>query len=557
MRELRPESPDPTLDQLLDRAAGFPAAGLRFVDRRDREEWVSWARIRDGAVPVAAALSHLGVGPGDRVALVHSTGREFFHAFFGALLAAAVPVPLAAPVRLGRLDEYHRRTAAMLAAAGARWVLTARRLGPLLAPSVAAAGARCVDPGELAASARGTPRRRVDPAALALVQFSSGTTVDPRPVALSHRALVAQARILNGFWPDRDGLRHSGVSWLPLHHDMGLIGCVLPALERPGVLTLLAPEVFVARPAKWLRALSRYRATISAAPNFAYALCAEKIRDHELDGVDLGAWMVALTGAEQVAPEVLRRFQARFAPWGFRPEALTPVYGLAEASLAVTFSDLGRPFNARRFDRQGLAAGHARPQPDGVELVAVGTPVPGFAVRIADDDGASLPERRVGRVLARGPSLMAGYLGQPAATARALSGGWLDTGDLGFLDGGELFLTGRAKDVVILRGRNHSPLEIERALAGVAGVRDGAAVAVSCLAEGAATEELLLFVERARAGGGDLAALSQACAEAVLGATGLAVAAVQVLDPGTLPRTTSGKLRRRETLRRHLEGTLP
>lgn len=548
-------TPDPTLDQLLDRAADFPAAGLRFVDRREGEEWASWSQIRDAARPVAAALSGLGVRPGDRVALVYPTGRDFFHAFFGVVLAGAVPVPLEAPVRLGRRDEYHRRTAAMLAAAGARWVLTTGRLRALLAPTVAAAGTRCLDLSELPASSGSSPRRPADPAALALVQFSSGTTVDPKPVALSHRALVAQARILNGFWPDRDGFHHSGVSWLPLHHDMGLIGCVLPALERPGVLTLLAPEVFVARPAKWLRALSRYRGTISAAPSFAYALCTEKIRDHELDGMDLGAWRIALTGAEPVAPEVLRRFQARFASWGFRPEALTPVYGLAEASLAVTFSDLARPFHARRFDRQGLAAGDARPDPGGLELVAVGRPVPGFEVRIADADGRFLPERRVGRVLTRGPSLMTGYLGQDAATARVLADGWLDTGDLGFLDAGELFLTGRAKDVVILRGRNHSPEDIERAAAGVAGVRDGAAVAVSYLPEDAAAEKLLVFVERARRAG-DLAALPRVCAEAVLAATGLAAGEVHVLEPGTLPRTTSGKLRRHETLRRYLDGRL-
>jgi acyl-CoA synthetase (AMP-forming)/AMP-acid ligase II len=388
-----------------------------------------------------------------------------------------------------------------------------------------------------------------------MVQFSSGTTFDPKPVALTHRAVVAQARILNGYWPDTAEVRHSGVSWLPLYHDMGLIGAVFPALERPGVITLLAPEHFVARPASWLRALSRYRATISAAPGFAYRLATEKVRDEELAGVDLGAWSVALAGAEPIVPAVLRRFQERFARWGLRPEALTPVYGLAEASLAVTFCDLDRPFATRRYDRGELSRGRVRLDPDGIELPSLGRPVPGFEVRIATEEGGPPDAARIGHVHVRGPSLMAGYLDLPEATARAFRDGWLDTGDLGFLFAGELYLTGRAKDVVILRGKNHSPLEIEQAVDGVAGVRRGGAVAVSHLPEGADREVLLVFVERA--GESDrVDELPRACTEAVLGATGLSVDQVHVLERGALPRTSSGKLRRAETLRRHLAGEL-
>ena len=218
--------------------------------------------------------------------------------------------------------------------------------------------------------------------------FSSlGTTVDPKPVALSQRAVMAQVAALDSFWPQSSGIEQSGVTWLPLYHDMGLIGCVCAAVTHPGTLTLLGPEVFVARPALWLRALSRYRATISVAPNFAYGLCTAKVRDEDLAGVDLSAWRVALNGAEAVAPSVLRAFCERFAHWGFRREALTPVYGLSEAALAVTFSGLFEPFTARSFERAGLGEGVAREEASGRELVSVGRPLPGFALRIANQSG--------------------------------------------------------------------------------------------------------------------------------------------------------------------------
>lgn len=547
-----------TLLDDLERVGPQSEGGLRFVDRTERASWLSWAEVRDRALAVRGGLQALGIGRGERVALVFPTGPEFFDAFFGALLAGAVPVPLYPPVRLGRLDEYLHRTARMLEASGARLVLADGRVRRLLGQAVAAArpslGCHSLDelPRETGKAVT------VEPSDLALVQFSSGTTFDPKPVALSHRAVVAQTEALNGFWRDTAELRHSCVSWLPLYHDMGLIGCVLPALSRDASLTLLGPELFVARPALWLRALSRYRGTISPAPNFAYGLCLTKVSDDEMEGVDLSGWRTALNGAEAVAPSVLRAFVERFARWGFRPEALTPVYGLSEAALAVTFSDLARPFRGACFDRDALSSENkARPKADGREIVSVGRPLPGFRIRILDADGNELPERAVGRVWVAGPSLMDGYLGHPEATARALRDGWLDTGDLGFLMDGELWLTGRAKDVVILRGRNYAPEEIERAVEGVPGARTGCAIAASWLPEGAPGEVLALFVEASRqATPAERTALPAACREAVLGATGLSVDRVEVLAPGTLPRTSSGKLRRQEALRLYLAGEL-
>jgi acyl-CoA synthetase (AMP-forming)/AMP-acid ligase II len=630
-----------TINDYLMRAGRLPDGGLRLLDRAEQARWVGWDEVRARALAVCGGLLALGVQRGDRVALVFPTGLDFFSAFFGTLLAGAVPAPLYPPVRLGRLREYFARTTRMLEIAAARVVLADARIERLLGEPVAAARPRygCLTLADLPGAAAPAQPVRVRPDELALVQFSSGTTVAPKAVALSHRAVVAQTEILSGFWRDEEGLRHSCASWLPLYHDMGLIGCVFPALARDATLTLLPPELFVARPALWLRAIARYRATISPAPNFGYSLCLTRVADADLEGVDLSCWRAALNGAEPVAPAVLQAFAERFARWGFSPAALTPVYGLSEAALAVTFSELERPYRSGWFDREALsrerlarpvpahggspsapgghrppghpgepgerverARGEGDPAGDGaerdgdpvaaggergwdpvarraggrdgdpqaagperatrgadcgVEIVSVGRPVPGFRLAVRDPQGRDLPPGRVGRLWIRGPSLMEGYLGDPEGTARALRDGWLDTGDLGFVDQGELFLTGRAKDLIILRGRNHSPAEIEQAVDAVSGVRAGCAVAVSWLPEGAAGEVLALFVERARgATPAQLAELPDACGKAVLAATGLAVDRLEVLAPGTLPRTSSGKLRRSEALRLYREGGL-
>lgn len=554
MVESRPQ----TLPEALAHAAEVNLGGLRFLDRSERETMLGWPEIRRRARIVAAGLQALGIERGECVGLIFPTGPEFIAAFFGCHLAGAVPVPLYPPVRFGRLAEYHRQTSTMLRAADARLVLADRLVRRVLGETVELAGLElgCRTLGDLPTAE--LRKVRIEPSDLGLVQFSSGTTVDPKPVALSHRALLAQTRILNRLWPEVSDERPTGVTWLPLYHDMGLIGCILPALDLPSEMTLIGPEVFVARPAIWLRALSRYRAMISPAPNFAYGLCTTKVRDEEMDGVDLSHWRVALNGAEPVAPGVLRAFQERFARWGFRPEALTPVYGLSEAALAVTFSELGRPFTARRFDRDELASrGVGRESDAGLELVSVGKPVPEFAIELRSATGDRLPEGAVGRVWARGPSLMEGYLGRPEATAAALREGWLDTGDLGFLCRGELYLTGRAKDVLILRGRNYAPEGVEHAADGLPGARLGCVVAASWMPEGAETEHLALFLEHAKEASPDeMARLPEAARAAVLATTGLNVDEVVVLAAGTLPRTSSGKLRRAETLRRHLDSTL-
>jgi fatty-acyl-CoA synthase len=547
-----------TLLDYFATAGQRPDGGVRFVERDESEQWCSWSELCERAERVAGGLQDMGIAEGESVALVFPTGPSFVIALLAVLRAGAVPVPLYPPVRLGRLAQYLERTGRMIAAAKARLVLADGQVKRVLGEAIASArpelGCRTLEtipkrtPSAVAVSAD----------ALGLIQFSSGTTVEPKPVGLSHRALVAQVDTLSASFQDRDDDRHSCVSWLPLYHDMGLIGCLLTPLARDAQVTLIGPELFVARPAIWLRALSRHRGTISAAPNFGYSFCVQRIKDDELDGVDLSAWEVALSGAEMVVPGVARAFVERFRRWGFSETALTPVYGLSEATLGVTFAPLHRRLRSAFFDRDVLAtSGLAVPRPDGREIVSVGKPLPGFVLSIRDGLGQELQTGQVGRVWVTGPSLMDGYVGDPIATARVLKDGWLDTGDLGFVWEGELHLTGRAKDVLLVRGRNHSPEEVERAVNGIKGVRMGCVAAVSWLPERADGEVLALFVERGPgASSAEVAALPEECRGAVLRASGLALDEVVVLAPGTLPRTSSGKLRRAEALRLYLRGEL-
>jgi len=544
-----------SLNEALERAAVSGRPGLTFVAADETETSLGWDAVRERAAAVAGALVSLGVRPGERVALVLPTGPDFMDAFFGTLLAGAVPVPLYPPVRLGRLPEYPLATARMLRLSGAVALLSDGRVGRLLGEAVRRAGPRLGlrNVAGLREAGAGPVAREGDPGALAVVQFSSGSTVDPKPVALSHRAVLAQTDALRALMPDdTPDDPQLGVSWLPLYHDMGLIGCLLSALTYPGPLVLLGPEVFLGRPALWLRALSRHRGTMSVAPSFAYAVSARRVKDAEMEGVDLSRWRLALNGAEQISAEAARRFSERFSRWGFRPAALMPVYGLAEAALCVTFSPPRAPLRSVALDPVELArAGRVRP--GGRVLASVGMPMPGVSVEIRDESGTVVGEGVVGRIFAHGPSVMDEYLGQPEATRAVLDGGWLDTGDLGFVQDGELVVCGRAKDVVVLRGANHAPQEFEDALDGVPGVRLGCAVALGFVPPGGDGEELLLLAETTAEAGSDLAdRIRAAGAER----TGMRPHTVQLLSPGTLPRTSSGKLRRSEALRRWTTGTL-
>ena len=540
-----------TLNEMLAVAAQS-GASLFFVNRKEQDHEVPMARIRERARLIAADLRGRGVRKGDRIALVLPTCPEFVECFFGVLYAGAVPVPLYPPVRLGRLEEYHRKTVAMLAAVDAALVVTDERIRRFLGVAVDISAPRfgCVT----ASSLGGTTSVEMEVADddVALIQFSSGTTNDPKPVALTHANLLSNLAAIERYLADEGAPNRVGVTWLPLYHDMGLIGNLLSAFYVPAKLVLLPPELFVAVPAAWLRAISRHRGTVTAAPNFAFGLCLKRIRDEELDGVDLSSWRVSLNGAEAVTAAGQRRFDERFGRWGLRASALTPCYGMAEASLGVTFKPAGTSFRTLGVDAEKLALDGVV-EPGAKELVSVGRPLAGVEVEIRDAAGVSLPPGRVGHVVVRGPSVMVGYLGRTDLTDQALHDGWLDSGDLGFIHDGELFLCGRHKDIIIVRGANHAPEEFEAALDGLQGVRTGCAVAVGFIPTGEDDEALAMLVETAS----DAApTLAHDVASRVEERTRIRPAHVELLAPGTLPRTSSGKLRRREARTQWLAGTL-
>lgn len=542
---------DTTLFGLMQKAAteSSEGAGYRYLDRRENETFRTFSELANRAGRIAAGMARCGVSAGDTVAIVLPTTPQFTDVFFACSCLGAIPVPLYPPVRLGRLDEYFERTARMLRAVEAKMLVTDARAGKLMGSVVARyrpeAGVHRAD-DLLADSPLSVNEPRPDD--IAMVQFSSGTTGHPKPVALTHRQVLSNASVILDITPDDGDFHPSGVSWLPLYHDMGLIGCVMPAMLYGAELTLIPPEAFLAKPALWLRAIGRYRALISPAPNFAYALATERIEDVELEGVDLSCWRYALNGAEPVMPSTMRAFIDRFEPWGLRPESLTPVYGLSEAALAVTFAEADRPFQTAVLDRDELGQGRVKPTDMGVELTSVGRPLRGFDVQIRSPERGVLAECLVGDVWVSGPSVMERYLdGSPAPK----DGDWLDTGDCGFLLNGELYITGRRKDVIVVRGQNHSPQSFEAALDGLHGVRTGCSAAVSSIGEDG--ERVFVFVETR---GEAPAELAEQCRAAVKAATGVDPDLVVPLAGGTLPRTSSGKIRRTEALLRWETGTL-
>ena len=533
-------------------AAAQTELSLFFVNPKEEEHEVPMARVRTQALAIAADLLARGVRKGDRVALVLPTCAEFVECFFGVLCAGAIPVPLYPPVRLGKFEEYHQRTAAMLQSVDATMVVSNERIRRFLGVAVQRAAPRlgCVTASDLG----GVDAYETNVAAddVALIQFSSGTTHDPKPVALTHSNLLSNLAAIASYLADEGTVDPVGVTWLPLYHDMGLIGNLLSAFYAPLRLVLLPPELFVTTPATWLRAISRHRGTYSAAPNFAFGLCVNRIRDDELDGVDLSSWSLCLNGAEAVSAPLQRRFSERFGRWGFDGSSLTPCYGMAEASLAVTFKPVGTSFKTIEVEPNTIAsAGIVKPGTK--ELVSVGRPLAGVDVEIRDDHSRDVAPGRVGRVFVRGPSVMSGYFGRADLTDEVLNHGWLNTGDLGFIHGGELFVCGRHKDTVIIRGANHSPHDFEAALDGLPGVRTGCAVAVGFVPVGADEEALAMLVETTPDAP---PSLRSDVVSRVWERTGILAAHVELLTPGTLPRTSSGKLRRREARAQWLAGKL-
>ena len=550
-------SPSTIVDALL-RLESCTRLGARFAPATGEHKFHPYAEILRRAQSAAAVLQAEGLEPGDRVAVILPTSVEFFDAFLGVQLAGGIPVALYPPFRLGKLDEYFARVRRMLGKIGARVLITESRIKRLLGPAVVGVESlrRVMDAKDLQGG--GNWRQpEIDPAQPAFLQFSSGSTVEPKAVMVSHTNLLANLDMMKRWlvYKDESELDRGAVCWLPLYHDMGLVGCLYQGLYYPATVTYLGPETFLARPASWLQTMSKYRAVISPAPNFAYGYCASKIRDNEMEGVDLSGWRAALNGAEPIDAHDIERFCERFARCGFRREAMTPVYGLAEAGLGVSFSSLEDAPQFTEFDRLALSAERLARPGAGRKLVSVGRPLAGLEISIRDDEDRPVPAGAVGRILVRGASITPGYYDDPELTARTIRNGWLDTGDLGFFHADNLHIAGRVKDIIILRGRNYAPQEFEELLAEVNGVRRGAAVAVGSVVDGAG-EQLFILAEKDSRSDRPEDEIEADIKSKILAGVSLIPHHVEILRPGTLPRTSSGKLRRSEALRQFLAGEL-
>ena len=522
---------------------------------------LSYAELANAAKAVAAGLIARDVEPGDRIALMLPTGTDFFAAFFGVLYAGAVPVPIYPPMQLTQIEEYARRQAGILRNAGARILITVPeglRLGSILRSLVTT-----IDSVESVASLSKSPAvarlpNMQNPAATALIQYTSGSTGDPKGVVLSHANLLANIRAI-GRAIDASSADVM-VSWLPLYHDMGLIGAWLGSLYFGAPFYVMSPVAFLARPQSWLWAIHRYRGTISAAPNFAFEMCLSKIDDAALAGLDLSSLRLVANGAEPVSIPTLRRFTERFRPYGFRPEAMAPVYGLAENAVAVALPRPGRPPVIDRISRKALSssgvAESAADSVDAMEVVGCGQPVPDHEVRVVDDVGRALGERREGRLEFRGPSATSGYFQNEAKTRELFHDDWLDTGDRGYLAGGQVFITGRVKDIVIRAGQHIYPHEVEDAVGDIAGIRRGAVAMFGVADPGSGTERIVVLAETDVVEAGAREALRAQAREATVDAVGMAPDDIVLVKPGTVPKTQSGKIRRAAAKELYLKGHL-
>jgi 1-acyl-sn-glycerol-3-phosphate acyltransferase len=553
------------------------------TDGQERSFTLTFGELYAAGQRCAAELARRGVPAGGRVALMLPTSRAFFVSYAGILLAGAIPVPIYPPFRADRIEEYAARQSAILNNAEVCLLLTFRRaeaVAKLLRPRVrsltgvadaeklieAADKAPPPSPGALPLHLSGSRARKSSD--LALLQYTSGSTGDPKGVMLTHANLLANIRAVGE--AVQLGPGDVGVSWLPLYHDMGLIGAWLTLLHFGVPLAVMSPLAFLTRPERWLQAFHKHRGTIAAAPNFAYELCVRKIADKDIQGVDLSSWRAALNGAEPVNPETLERFANRFAGHGFRREAQLPVYGLAEASLAVTVPPLGRGPLIDRVERETFAA-RGRAVPAGPEdetaiaFVSSGRPIPRHEVRIVDDSGMEVAERTEGFLWFRGPSATSGYYRNVAATEAVLPLGpasgegeyaWLNSGDRAYCAEGEIYVTGRVKDIIIKGGRNLYPHEVEELAARAEGIRKGCIVAFGLKDEASGTEKLVVVAETRERDAARRGVIAAAMMELVSQGLGLPPDRVELIPPGSIPKTSSGKLRREETKQLYLAGTL-
>jgi 1-acyl-sn-glycerol-3-phosphate acyltransferase len=522
---------------------------IHLYDRDEAVEQITYAGLHQGAEKVASALLDMGLLPGQSVAIMLPTSVDYFYSFMGILLAGGIPVPLYPPARLTQIEDHLRRHLDILNNAQVQYLITipeAQAIARLLKSQVASLR-KVVGVGRLATveSSRSWPRSKATD--IAFLQYTSGSTGTPKGVVLTHANLLANIRtMVKTFKADSTD---TFVSWLPLYHDMGLIGAWLSSLYCAIPLILMSPLAFLSRPSRWLWAIHKHRGSISAGPNFAYEYCLAKIDDTEIEGLDLSSWRLAVNGAEQVSPATIRRFQQRFGPYNLRAEAMTPSYGLAETSVGLAFSAWDQPPKLDRiqkdlFMRTRRAVPAAADDPGPLTFVSCGQPLEAHQIQIVDAAGREAPEREEGRLLFNGPSCTSGYFRNPHGTAALFHGDWLDSGDLAYIAEGEVYLTGRFKDIIIRAGRNIYPAHLEEAVGNIEGLRKGCVAVFGSADAVSGTEQLVVLAETREIATDVLARLRQEVKAVVVDMLGAPPDDVVLAPPHKVLKTSSGKIRR-------------
>ena len=521
-----------------------------FMYEENNEFPLSYRALWDGAMGYAARLAHEGLQPGQMVAIMLPTCKEYLYSFYGVLLAGGVPVPLYPPARLTNIEDHMTRHVGILKSAGAAIMVTipeARPLAYLLRAQVESLQ-KVLVPADLSGSAdRNFIPARGKPGDMGFLQYTSGSTGNPKGVVLSHANLMANVRAMGAAVDtNREDVF---VSWLPLYHDLGLIGANFASLVLGFPTVLMSPLAFLSRPASWMRAIHRHRGSLSGGPNFSFELCLRRIPDEEMEGIDLSSWRFAFNAAEPVSPDTIAEFEKRFGRYGLRKNCLSPSYGLAESSVGVAITTPGTPWRVDCLERERFTrSGEAIPASPGdlspLRVMGCGTPIPGHDIRVVDAAGLELPDCHEGHLQFRGPSSTSGYYRNPEATRGLFAGEWVNTGDRAYLSGGTLFLTGRDKDIIIRGGRNISPYELEQAVGDLAGIRRGCVAVFGSNDASAGTERVVVLAEmrdKDSARHDDLKRMINDLAMRMIGAPADDI----VLAPaGTVPKTSSGKIRR-------------
>ena len=526
-----------------------------FMYEEQKEFPLSYRALWDGAMGYAAHLTRAGLLHGQMVAIMLPTCKEYLYSFYGVLLAGGVPVPLYPPARLTTIEDHMTRHVGILKNAGATLMITipeAKPLAYLLRAQVESLNL-ILTPQEIS-STQGKSFNPVHgkPGETGFLQYTSGSTGSPKGVVLSHANLMANVRAMGAAVSANPG--DVFVSWLPLYHDLGLIGANFASLVLGFPTVLMSPLAFLSRPSSWMRAIHRHRGTMSGGPNFAFELCLRRIPDEDMEGIDLSSWRFAFNAAEPVNPDTIIQFEKHFGRFGLRKNCLSPSYGLAESSVGVAITVPGTPWRADRLDRERFTrSGEAVEAPAAAAspliVIGCGTPIPGHDIRVVDSAGQELPDRHEGHLQFRGPSSTSGYYRNPEATKTLFgSGDWLNTGDRAYLSEGTLFLTGREKDIIIRGGRNISPYELEQAVGDLAGVRRGCVAVFGSRDAASGTERVVVLAEMRNTGSekapsrhDDLKRMINELAVSLIGAP---ADDIVLAPPGTVPKTSSGKIRR-------------